>query len=162
MHLAEDRGLYVKSVCRGVPSCAECRVRVTEGEGNVLPPGTAELQLIGTGWFIDRRRLACQLHCMGDATVDLSEQIAKKDGLIGGRKTKKAQSVGDRVEEEITIRDNSASSSDGEEEGEQPARYSRPQGRPDRSIADAGPGPAPGPRPQGQGGGQRSRRSRGR
>lgn len=169
MHLAEDHGLYVKSVCRGVPSCAECRVRVTEGEANVLPPGAAELQLIGSGWFIDRRRLACQLHCMGDATVDLSEQIAKKDGLIGGRKTKKAQSVGDRVEEEITIRDSIASSSDSEEEGEQPSRDSRPQGRPDRPRGDdgggRGPGPAsgPGPGPKAQGGGgQRSRRNRGR
>ena len=61
MHVAQDNGLYIKSVCKGVPSCAECRVRVVEGEHNVMPPGSEELSLIGSGHFIDRRRLSCQL-----------------------------------------------------------------------------------------------------
>lgn len=104
MHLAEDNGIYVKSVCRGVPSCAECRVRIVEGETNVFQPVAAELALIGTGHFIDRRRLACQLQCIGDITVDMSEQIAKQQGLIGGRKAKAAKAIGDRVEEETVIR----------------------------------------------------------
>ena len=64
MHVAQDHGLYIKSVCKGVPSCAECRVRVTEGDFNVLPPAGEELSLIGTGYFIDRRRLSCQLKCL--------------------------------------------------------------------------------------------------
>lgn len=160
MHLAEDHGLYVKSVCRGVPSCAECRVRLAEGDSNVLPPGAAELQLIGSGWFIDRRRLSCQLHCIGDVTVDLTEQIAKKDGLIGGRKTKKAQSVGDRVEEEIKIRDTSAAALAAEREqdeaglpAEPRSRQDRPQQRPherpqERHAQSEGPrGSGPGARP---------------
>jgi ferredoxin len=113
MHLAEDNGIYVKSVCRGVPSCAECRVRIVEGESNVFPPAGEELSLIGTGWFIDRRRLACQMQCLGDITVDMSEQLAKQQGLIGGRKSKLAKAVGDRIEDETVIRDSSAESRGG-------------------------------------------------
>lgn len=78
LHVAQDNGIYVKSVCRGVPSCAECRVRVVDGEFNVLRPGAAELALIGTAYFVDQRRLSCQLKCFGDITVDLTEQIEKE------------------------------------------------------------------------------------
>ena len=78
LHVAQDNGLYIKSVCRGVPSCAECRVRVVENDHNVLPPSSAELALIGTAHFVDHRRLSCQLKCFGDISVDLSEQIAKE------------------------------------------------------------------------------------
>ena len=78
LHLAQDKGLYIKSVCRGFPSCAECRVRVVEGVHNVVPPGSEELQLIGTAYFVDGRRLSCQLKCFGDMTVDLTEQVEKE------------------------------------------------------------------------------------
>ena len=77
MDLATKNGLKIKSVCNGMPSCAECRVRLVEGEANVLPPSASELNLIGTGHFIDQRRLSCQLVCFGDITVDLSEQVEK-------------------------------------------------------------------------------------
>ncbi len=78
LHVAQDNNIYIKSVCRGVPSCAECRVRVVEGDYNVLPPTAAELALIGTAYFIDQRRLSCQLKCFGDITVEMSEQIEKQ------------------------------------------------------------------------------------
>jgi ferredoxin len=78
MNLAQDNGLYIKSVCKGIPNCAECRVRIVEGEHNVLPPSSAELALIGTAYFVDRRRLSCQLRCFGNVTVDLNEQEEKR------------------------------------------------------------------------------------
>lgn len=78
MKLAHKHGIYIKSVCGGLPSCAECRVRVVDGEQNVLPPSSKELSLIGTGHFIDQRRLSCQLRCYGDITIDLTEQIEKQ------------------------------------------------------------------------------------
>lgn len=78
MKLAHKNGVFIKSVCGGLPSCAECRVRVVEGEQNVLPPSAKELALIGTGHFIDQRRLSCQLRCYGDIVVDLTEQIEKQ------------------------------------------------------------------------------------
>lgn len=77
MKLAHEKGVKIKSVCNGLPSCAECRVKLVEGEHNVLPPSAKELSLIGTGHFIDQRRLSCQLMCFGDITVDLTEQMDK-------------------------------------------------------------------------------------
>lgn len=98
LHVAQDNGIYVKSVCRGVPSCAECRVRVIEGEDNVTPPASSELALIGTGHFIDRRRLSCQLRCFGDITVDMTEQIEKEEkiklGLDKARPNNREESIG--------------------------------------------------------------------
>jgi 2Fe-2S ferredoxin len=78
LNLAQEKDVFIKSVCNGLPSCAECRVRVVEGEENVLPPSAKELGLIGTGYFIDQRRLSCQLRCFGDVTIDLTEQVAKQ------------------------------------------------------------------------------------
>lgn len=87
MEAAHENGIFIKTVCNGVPNCAECRVRVVEGEYNLLPPSSKELALIGSGHFIDQRRLSCQLHCFGDVTVDLSEQVAKEnEGPPGSRR----------------------------------------------------------------------------
>jgi len=77
MDLAHEKGIPVHSTCNGMPSCAECRVRVIDGDWNVNPPSRKELSLIGTGYYIDQRRLSCQLICFGDITVDTTEQIAK-------------------------------------------------------------------------------------
>lgn len=78
LDVANENKIYIKSVCRGVPSCAECRVRLLEGEHNVFPPMGKELNLIGTAYFVDQRRLSCQLRCFGDITVDLTEQLEKQ------------------------------------------------------------------------------------
>ena len=87
MELAHKNNLFIKSICNGVPNCAECRVKVIEGEHNVLPPSSKELALIGSGHFIDRRRLSCQLYCFGDITVDVSEQVEKEtEGPPGSRR----------------------------------------------------------------------------
>ncbi len=162
MHLAEDNGIYVKSVCRGVPSCAECRVKIVDGENNVFPPAGEELSLIGSGWFIDRRRLACQLQCLGDVTVDMTEQLAKQSGLIGGRKSKAAKAIGDRVEDETVIRDSSASRDRGSEDSNErdsdgnQEQSSQPQGTVGpRPIISNPTGVGSGSRPQAQSGGPR-------
>lgn len=86
LHVAQDNNIHIKSVCRGVPSCAECRVRVVAGEHNVIQPSKTELGLIGSAWFVDGRRLSCQLRCFGDITVDLTEQIDRQD--VPGKKPK--------------------------------------------------------------------------
>lgn len=78
LEVAQKNNIYIKTICNGVPSCAECRVRVVEGDHYVLPPSAKEKILIGTAHFIDQRRLSCQLHCFGDITVDLSEQVEKQ------------------------------------------------------------------------------------
>ncbi len=184
MHVAQDHGLYIKSVCKGVPSCAECRVRVVDGEHHVLPPGSEELSLIGTGHFIDHRRLSCQLKCFGDISVDMTEQIQKEQGLIGGRKSKNKTIKDDRVEDAHAIRVSDSPRSDDEEDA-RPApprrepRAPRPPRNPDtqqaksanpqaekqgdqRSASGAGgPGGPGGGSGSGSGGKRKRRRGRG-
>lgn len=84
--VAQDNGIHIKSVCKGIPSCAECRVNIAEGEYNVLPPSAQELNLIGTAYFVDHRRLSCQLRCFGDVTVDLREQIEKEGEAVSSKR----------------------------------------------------------------------------
>ena len=78
LNVAHDNGIHIQSVCKGIPSCAECRVQVVEGATNVLPPMPEELNLIGTAHFVDQRRLSCQMRCFGSVVVNLEEQIAKE------------------------------------------------------------------------------------
>lgn len=82
MHLAHHNNIHIQSVCKGIPSCAECRIRVIEGDYNVVPPSSTEISLIGSSYFVDGRRLSCQLRCFGDITVDLTEQIEKEERAI--------------------------------------------------------------------------------
>src|SRR5690349_7905708 len=79
LEIAKENGLKIKSICNGVPSCAECRVRITSGDNSIPEPSKAELNLIGTSYFLDGRRLSCQVRCFGPVTVDLTEQLAKVD-----------------------------------------------------------------------------------
>lgn len=75
LEVAHANGIPIKSSCNGMPSCAECRVNIVDGEYNVMPPSKKELSLIGTGYYIDQRRLSCQMHCFGDVTVDTKEHL---------------------------------------------------------------------------------------
>lgn len=77
LQIAHEHDIKIKSICNGKPSCAECRVRIIEGTSNVPVPTKDELNLIGTNYFIDGRRLSCQVHCYGSVTVDLTEQLTK-------------------------------------------------------------------------------------
>lgn len=98
--VAHQNGLYIKSVCGGRASCAECRVRIVEGDAHCLPPSSAELALVGSGYFIDHRRLACQIKCVGDIVVDLSEQIEKEKRLKGVKTDRaEAQSIRQQSDE---------------------------------------------------------------
>ncbi len=79
LQAATRSGIEIKSLCKGNVSCAECRVKVVRGEENILPPSRAEVHLIGTGYHIDGRRLACQVRCFGDVTIDLQEQVDRAE-----------------------------------------------------------------------------------
>lgn len=79
LQICFDNKIELKSLCKGVPSCAECRVRVIAGESNLIPPNKAELNLIGTSYYIDGRRLACQIHAFGDISVDITDHLDKED-----------------------------------------------------------------------------------
>lgn len=90
LDLAQKSGVFIKTICNGNAACAECRVKIIEGDHNVLSPSAKEIAMIGSGYFIDQRRLACQLRCFGDVTIDLTEQEAKKKSgpkkVLGNRK----------------------------------------------------------------------------
>ena len=86
LDLAKDNGIQIKSVCGGMPSCAECRIQIKDGEYNVFPAAGEELALIGTAYFVDRSRLSCQLKCFGDVTIDLTEQIEKQSRGVSTKK----------------------------------------------------------------------------
>lgn len=74
-----DNKIELKSICKGVPSCAECRVKVLSGENNLIPPAKAELSLIGTSYYLDGRRLSCQARAFGDVTIDITDHLNKDD-----------------------------------------------------------------------------------
>lgn len=97
LQVAIENQLEIKSICKGVPSCAECRVKVVAGDYNVLPPNKAELDLIGTNYFIDGRRLSCQVKCFGDVTIDMTEQVERAEvqskKIRGFRHSKNAEST---------------------------------------------------------------------
>lgn len=82
LNVAQENGISIRSVCKGVPSCAECRVGVVEGINNVLPPMDPELDLIGTAHFVENKRLACQMRCFGDMVIDLQEHVDKGMGTV--------------------------------------------------------------------------------
>jgi len=86
LDLAKKNGIFIKSICGGLPSCSECRVKVVAGENNILPPNFKEKSLIGSAYFVDHSRLSCQIKCMGDITVDLAEQVAKENAQPASKK----------------------------------------------------------------------------
>lgn len=77
MELAHKNNIRIRSVCNGRSSCGACVVHVKEGEENLLPPTQKEQSIIGTGFFLDQKRLACQLKCFGDVTVDTGNVESK-------------------------------------------------------------------------------------
>ena len=92
LEISRERGLYIQSSCNGVGHCGDCRVFVKEGENNLLMPTAKELKLIGQGYYMDQRRLACQLYCFGDVVIDLSEQERRaRAGKLSSQFLKRAQ-----------------------------------------------------------------------
>jgi len=72
-------GIKIRSVCKGLPSCAECRIKVVDGLTNMLPPAQAELNLLGTNYYLDGRRLSCQCRVFGPVTINVSEHLNSKE-----------------------------------------------------------------------------------
>ena len=95
LQIAQENKVHIRSVCKGLPSCGECRVYLLEGDDNVLPPTKAELNVLGTNHFVDHRRLSCQLRCFGDVVVDVSEHVGRADSTVKKiRGAKKGSDVG--------------------------------------------------------------------
>ncbi|MFA5938184.1 MAG: NADH:ubiquinone reductase (Na(+)-transporting) subunit F [Sinimarinibacterium sp.] len=65
-------GLYVPSACGGGGSCAQCRVKVFEGGGNILP---TELNHITKREAKDCDRLSCQVAVKQDMKIEIPEHV---------------------------------------------------------------------------------------
>lgn len=79
LEIAWANNIPIKSICKGVPSCAECRIKIVEGDNNINPPTRTELNIVGTNYFLDGRRLSCQVYCFGDITVDMKDQLERDE-----------------------------------------------------------------------------------
>jgi len=77
LRICQDNNVHINSICKGVPKCAECRIKIIGGEQNVLPPSAAEKAILGTNYYLDGRRLSCQVRAFGDISIDISEQVER-------------------------------------------------------------------------------------
>jgi 2Fe-2S ferredoxin len=73
-----EQGIHINSLCKGQPRCAECRIKITQGDHNVMPPSAVEIGLLGNNYYLDGRRLSCQVRAFGNLTIDASEQVERE------------------------------------------------------------------------------------
>ena len=65
-------GIFVPSACGGGGTCGQCRVKVLEGGGSLLP---TEASLISKREAADGERLACQLAVSQDLVISVPEDV---------------------------------------------------------------------------------------
>ena len=65
-------GLFVASACGGGGTCGQCRVRVLEGGGAILP---TETSLISTREAADHERLSCQVAVKQDMKIEVPDEV---------------------------------------------------------------------------------------
>ncbi len=67
-----DAGIFVPSACGGGGTCGQCRVRVLEGGGSLLP---TEASLINKREAAEGDRLACQVQVSQDLEIRVPEDV---------------------------------------------------------------------------------------
>ncbi|WP_139556287.1 NADH:ubiquinone reductase (Na(+)-transporting) subunit F [Methylotetracoccus oryzae] len=67
-----DNNLFVSSACGGGGTCAQCRVQVSEGGGEILP---TELSHITKREAAQGDRLSCQVTCKQNMKVHVHEEV---------------------------------------------------------------------------------------
>ena len=72
LNILGDKGIFVSSACGGRGACGQCKVKVTEGGGNVLPIEYSHFskRQIKEGW-----RLACQVTVKNDCKIELPASV---------------------------------------------------------------------------------------
>lgn len=68
----QESGLFIPSACGGRGSCGLCKVKVTDGAGNVLP---TELPWLSEDEQQSSIRLACQLKVKHDTSINIPEEL---------------------------------------------------------------------------------------
>jgi Na+-transporting NADH:ubiquinone oxidoreductase subunit F len=69
--LAEQE-IYLSSACGGAGTCGQCKVRIIEGGGAVLPTETSKLS---RRQFKDHYRLSCQVPVKGDMRIAVPAEV---------------------------------------------------------------------------------------
>lgn len=61
----------VQTLCNGIASCIQCRVRIVEGDEHLSPPESLEKDRIGNIFHLTRERMGCQAKVYGDVVVEV-------------------------------------------------------------------------------------------
>lgn len=120
LQLCHENGVHINSYCKGQPKCAECRVKITQGEHNVMPPNSLEISVLGNNYFIDGRRLSCQVRAFGDITIDVSEQIEREQAAhkkVRGYRSATKHTQSHAVLDTLILHDKSGEKSDDKSSG---------------------------------------------
>jgi len=72
LYALSDAGLFVPSACGGGGTCGQCRVRVLEGGGRLLP---TEAGIISRREAAEGYRLSCQVAVRGDLRIELPREV---------------------------------------------------------------------------------------
>ena len=72
LNVLSNEGIFVSSACGGGGSCGQCRVKVLEGGGDILP---TELSHINKREAKEGCRLACQVNVKNNLKLELPEEI---------------------------------------------------------------------------------------
>ena len=72
LNALSDSGLFVASACGGGGTCAQCRVKVYDGGGSLLP---AEESHINRRQAANGDRLACQVSVKQDMVIEVPEEV---------------------------------------------------------------------------------------
>ncbi|MDC9597652.1 NADH:ubiquinone reductase (Na(+)-transporting) subunit F [Xenorhabdus anantnagensis] len=72
LNMLSNQGIFVSSACGGGGSCGQCRVKISEGGGDILP---TELSHINKREAKEGCRLACQVNVKQDLKIELPEEI---------------------------------------------------------------------------------------
>jgi Na+-transporting NADH:ubiquinone oxidoreductase subunit F len=72
LYALADSGLFVSSACGGGGTCGQCRVKVLEGGGKLLPTETSHINRreAAEGW-----RLSCQVGLKDDMRIELPREV---------------------------------------------------------------------------------------
>ena len=74
-----NEGIFLSSACGGGGTCGQCRCKVTEGGGSILPTEGA----FYSGEIRDNMRLACQVAVKQDMKIEIDpEFLMYKNGNV--------------------------------------------------------------------------------
>ena len=87
LEAARDCDAPVQTLCNGVGTCIQCRVKVVDGFEALSPPEALEKDRLGNIFHITRERMGCQARVCGDVTIEVLEVRlpARKKGRFSKR-----------------------------------------------------------------------------